>query len=100
MSTAFYYIVTIHDVHMQIKNTYKIAFLIILAYSSLKIVRFAQEQNPLFSMDLLIPVMLILTTLWLYGKAFGKVLISDRLLSVLLGVFGAAYLIHDIANLV
>jgi hypothetical protein len=85
---------------MQKKTTFQIAFTIILAYSALKTIGPLQEQGPWFSIELLIPVMLIITTLWLYGKAFGKVIISDKLLSVLLGVLGAAYLIHDIVNLI
>ena len=85
---------------MQKKTTFQIAFTIILAYSALKTVSLLQGQAPWFSIELLIPVMLIIVAIWLYGKAFEKVIISDRLLGVLLGVFGTTYLIHDIINLI
>ena len=84
---------------MQKKTIFQIAFTTIFAYSSLKTVHFLQEQESWLSIELLILIMLIILTLWLYGKAFGRVIITDKWLGIILGTFGAVFLLYDLNSL-
>ena len=84
---------------MSQEQIYKVIFWVTLFYTISKIfVFFHTDVELLISISSLTTIMLVVLTLWLYGKSFKKNIISDKIFTILMSLFGFVYLVSDVMN--